>query len=105
METYTFDGYKMTLEDTGRVDSMGKARVAYTFSKPDGTLLFEGNDLFASPLHDSDGIESARTLLSFLTLQPGDTDADYFDAYTPEQMEWAKSGECEQLSTFAYDEE
>lgn len=103
MQKYTFDQYVMTLEDTGRTGEFGKARVSYTFSKPDGTVLFEGDDLFASPLHDSEGLEMAKTLLTFLTLQPGDTDEEYFEYYTPEQLEWANSWECEQLQIFTED--
>jgi len=104
MQIYTFAGYTMTLEDTGGTGEYGKGRVAYTFSKPTGELLFSGNDLF-TPFRDPEGLECAKTLLTFLTLQPGDIDDEYFDKYTPEQLEWAKSFECEQLQVFADDEE
>lgn len=30
-----------------------------------------------------------RPLLGFLTLRPGDTDREYFDKYTPAQLEYA----------------
>jgi len=62
-----------------------------------GVILFEGRDFRPSPMHNQDDIESVISLLGFLTCQPGDTDRDYFATYTPAQMEWAKSSECEQL--------
>jgi hypothetical protein len=83
MQTHTFDNYKMTLRDTGRTGPYGKARVAYTFENPQGVVLFEGEDLFSSPLHDPEGRESAIALLGFLTVRKGDTDEEYFDKYTP----------------------
>jgi len=46
-----------------------------------------------------------RALLGFLTLRPGDTDVEYFDAYTPEQMEFAESYECEAMQMYTDDEQ
>ena len=42
MMKYTFDEYVMTLEDTGRTGGFGKARVSYTFSKPDKRYKIRG---------------------------------------------------------------
>jgi hypothetical protein len=50
------------------------------------TVLFTGTDYGCSPLHSIDGDGSIAGLLGFLTLRPGDTDAEYFEAYTPEQL-------------------
>ena len=36
-------------------------------------------------------------LLAFLSLKPGDTDPEYFEGYTPEQLEFARQ-EGESLS-------
>lgn len=66
-------------------------------------LLFSGNDFRSSPFHNQDDIESIISLLGFLTLKPGDTDEDYFEKYTENQMNWAKSFECEQLSGLVSD--
>ena len=55
------------------------------------TLIFEGDEFSPSPLHAADSDESVACLMSFLTLRPGDTDREYFDAYTPEQLEFAVS--------------
>jgi hypothetical protein len=51
-------------------------------------VIFEGEDFHCSPLHAIDSDETVRTLMTFLTLRPGDTDADYFADYTPEQREY-----------------
>jgi hypothetical protein len=48
-------------------------------------------------LHADDSLETVASLLTFLTLRPGDTDADYFAGYTPAQMEWATGSDCEAL--------
>jgi hypothetical protein len=63
-------------------------RIAYTLTqREDGraVTLFEGADFRPSPLHPIDGDESMAALLGFLTLRPGDTDADYFSDYTDTQ--------------------
>lgn len=36
-----------------------------------------------------DGIEARELVMSLFAMRPGDTDRDYFDGYTPEQLEWA----------------
>jgi hypothetical protein len=33
----------------------------------------------------------------------GDTDGDYFKDYTPDQIKWTESTECQQLRTYIYD--
>lgn len=39
-------------------------------------------------MHADDSRETVAGLLHFLALRPGDTDRDYFDSYTPAQLEW-----------------
>lgn len=79
-------------------------RIEYAFYF-DEELLFEGSDFRPSPLHESNGRESARALLGFLTLQLGDTDAAYFEKYTARQIQWARSSDCEYLGCCIVDEE
>jgi hypothetical protein len=76
----------------------GKSVLRYRFEDAHGAVLFEGADFGASPAHAIDSDATLLALLSFLTLKPGDTDSDYFADYTPAQMEWARSSECEFLS-------
>ena len=79
--------------DTGRKDRRGQTIIGYAFwpsYKNPGKPLFHGADFAGSPLHADNSDETLRALLGFLTLRPGDTDRDYFDGYTDEQMAYAQ---------------
>jgi hypothetical protein len=101
---HNFDGYTLEMEVTGREDRLGHELVRYEFKNPSGVILFSGEDFGASPLHDAEGIESARALLTFLTLRKGDTDEEYFENYTPEQLEFSESTDCENLQLYTLDQ-
>ena len=60
-------------------------------------LLFKGTDYRPSLLYNWVDIETSLNLLSFLTVQPTDVHPNYFRNYTPTQLAWAESFECEQL--------
>ncbi len=66
--------------------------------------LFRGDDYSPSPCHAVDSDKSVAGLLWFLTLKPGDTDEDYFAAYTARQLafcaEHAESLACEAMNRF-----
>jgi len=96
--------YKMTLKATGERGEFGKAQIAYTFKTPEGKVLFQGND-FYNPEYVPEDKDSAISLLGFLTLKPGDTDQDYFKDYTPEQLEFSNSMDCEMLQLIVSDYE
>lgn len=36
-----------------------------------------------------DGRRAKELVMSLVAMKPGDTDSEYFDSYTPEQLEWA----------------
>jgi len=94
METYIWDDYTLTLEYAG-MGRYGKSRVAYVLTKEgESAPIFEGNDLECP--YDPEGPEAAAALLGFLTLQEGDTDAEYFEGYTPRQWEFSEN-EAEEL--------
>ena len=92
------NGFSLDLFDTGETDSMGKSRLSYSFAD-NGVTIFEGGDFGASPLHAIDSDETVRALLGFLSLQAGDTDSEYFDSYTPEQLAW-RDDRAEELALF-----
>jgi hypothetical protein len=76
---------------TDRTDSRGQTYISYCLSESMGNgvgrvFLFEGSDFAGSPLHADDSDETMLSLMTFLTLRPGDTDAEYFADYTPRQM-------------------
>jgi hypothetical protein len=58
-----------------------------------GKPLFElGSTWVGVPSHSSlDGIYTKEAVLSCLAMKPGDTDREYFESYTPEQLAWAES--------------
>lgn len=92
----------LTVWDAGeRFDeSVNRRRtyLGYRLSMTDGRskmVLFNGED-FGCPaiMTQGDSIDSDSTLanlMGFLTLKPGDTEADYFKYYTPTQLRY-----CEQ---------
>lgn len=84
--------FSLTMYDTGRYDHRGQTVIGYRFSAHESgrtVVLFSGEDFAGSPLHADDSDETVRALLSFLTLRPGDTDADHFAAYTADQHDFA----------------
>lgn len=99
----TIEGYRLRTWDTRR-SHHGKSRIAYQFDGKDGQVIFAGDDFYCSPLHAIDSDACLRALMAYITLRPGDTDRDYFDSYTPEQMAFAQ-GDAESLSLYAMDEE
>jgi hypothetical protein len=95
--------FTLILWDTGRYDR-GKFVVGYrliqaSYRGDPGGVIFEGED-FATP-NSIDGDDTVRGLMGFLTLQPGDTDKEYFDSYTPEQLSFAAT-HAEALSSEVY---
>jgi hypothetical protein len=104
--------YRLTLWDTGRTDWRGQSKLGYRFERlpepstlpqgmedaPEPGVLFEGEDFAGSPMHASDSDETLAALLTFLCLRPGDTDREYFESYSPEQLAWAGSYDCEVLA-------
>lgn len=82
------EGWRLELYDTYQ-QRYGKDVLAYRFFQDD-TLIFEGADLGCSPMHAIDSDASVAACLCFLSLKPGDTDPEYFDDYTEEQLAWAE---------------
>ena len=66
-------------------------------------LLFSGEDYKPSILLDIDSIDALVGLLFFLTLQDGDTDKEFFENYTENQIEFIKSDACYYLNSLVYD--
>jgi hypothetical protein len=100
--------YRLELFDTqGQIGGAPFNRhcLAYKFSSVKGKkqeVIFKGADYGCSPCRGIDSDASVRGLLSFLTRKPGDTDKqyfnEYFNVYTPEQMEWCESSDCETIN-------
>lgn len=105
------DGIRYTLRtwDTGRQTFVGQTVIRYELQaarvrdrRGNARLLFSGEDFSGSPMHADDSDATMRSLLSFLTLRPGDTDASYFEGYTPDQIAFAEC-DAEALSIAVWD--
>lgn len=103
IRTWRNGRFQLDLFDTGRCDWRGQTRLAYTF-KDGGKVIFEGQDFAGSPLHADDSSATIAALLSFLAFRPGDTDREYFERYTQEQLDWARAN-GEELSFLTYEME
>ena len=95
------EGYRLKLYDTNTRGEYNKSRLAFGFFDPDGKLLFSGTDFCCAPAFAVDSDDAIRSLLGFLTLKPGDTDDEYFQDYTPAQLAFTESSDCEELSMWA----
>lgn len=59
-----------------------------------GKVIFPLGSLWCATPRSIDGIEAKELVMSTVEMKPGDTDKDYFNSYTPEQLQWAlKYGE------------
>lgn len=96
LKVWKRDGFRLTLYYTGG------ERLEYRFTDK-GKVIFTGNDYRPSPMHAIDSLESVYGLLGFLSLQPGDTDKEYFDKYSEDQLAWSESGRAEELSLLVND--
>jgi len=87
------DQFTLWLFQTGRRKSTGQEILRYVF-KDGRKTIFKGSDFGCSPLFSIDSLDCVYSILSFLALKKGDTDADYFKDYTPEQLAWSESSRC-----------
>lgn len=95
--------FLLSVEDTGKRDEHGKHVVSYRFWKDvQVEPIFAGADYCTHSDAESD--ESVRGLLGFLTLKPGDTDSEYFEKYTPRQVEFTESGAIEELAMWSVED-
>lgn len=106
LQPYADRTFALRLYDTHKSDSRGCSVLGYEFAeiRADGTedVIFAdptGRERFAgSPMHADDSDATLCALLGFITLRPGDTDADYFAGYTDRQRDWTDDDACEALS-------
>lgn len=99
--------FRLRVWDTYRRDGYGKCILGYSLFRcePETLLeLFAGEDFHNSPMHAIDSDATIAGLMGFLTLRPGDTDQEYFDNYTPEQLDYcsqhAEALACEVMNRF-----
>lgn len=100
IRVFSADDFRLELYDLNHY-SRGRRRLSYRLYDG-GKLIFEGHDFGPSPLHADDSDQCVAELLHFLSLEEGDTDSEYFDDYTPEQIEW-RDIRASDLQLVAYD--
>jgi len=85
-------GFTLRTYSTNRNDRRGCEYIAYTLTSSEApeSPIFEGADFNAGPCHCIDSDEAINSLMGFLTLRRGDTDADYFENYTAAQLEFSE---------------
>ncbi len=89
--------YGVTLDIFDPNDKVdGKWRLAYQL-RVKGKVIFDGDDFYNSPMDPIDSLKTVESVLTFLTLKPGDTDPEYFDKYNETQYEFIDSFACESL--------
>lgn len=97
-----FGNVRLQMFATERTYTGSRPKIGYKLFSGK-TLIFQGEDFGPSPMHAIDSDAAAYALLGFLTLKPCDTDREYFDDYTPAQMEWCQSDEAERIGLAVYD--
>ena len=107
LRTWKQESFELRLYETGRVDRHGKSFLAFEFfdrefQGEDTVPLFHGEDFCCSPLHAVDSDATVATLLSFLGLSFGDTDAEYFAGYSSRQLAW-RDDRADVLSWLAHE--
>ena len=100
--------FVLELGDTFRTDSMGKSILSYRLTQAEigkpAIVIFDGADFHCSPMYAIDSDQALRSLIGFLTLRQGDTDAEYFAEYTPEQLDFIGT-DAEELSMWSEEED
>jgi hypothetical protein len=79
--------FRLELHEPNRWPAGEPTPIGYRFYHDD-QLIFEGDDIAVPAGQTLDGDQTVRGVLGFLALRPGDVEADYFAAYTPEQLAW-----------------
>lgn len=103
LRVFRDNGFTLLMWDTHRQDWRGQTVIGYKLWD-NGKLIFTGEDFAGSPMHADDSDEIVASVLGFLSLKPGDTDQEYFDRYTPEQLEWCEQ-RADELSLIAHEME
>ena len=91
--------FKIEIWDANKTDHRGAPVVLWRlFEQSEGggsTLVFDGlaepHKWRCSGWFSVDGDEAAECVLAFVGLRPGDTDAEFFEDYSPAQIAFAEA--------------
>ena len=99
------DRYTLWTWDTNKRFATGQCRVGRRLVAPNGMAIFEDEECGIAPHAAIDSDDALEQVLGWCVLKPGDTDADFFADYTPDQIAFAESAACEMLALAVYDYE
>jgi hypothetical protein len=99
------NGYRLLVWDDHTRYSTGQYRVRYAFFLPRARKPLFLGECGVAPHDPIDSDAALVGILGWLTLKPGDTDADFFADYTPDQLDWCQSSEAQELSWISCDVE
>jgi hypothetical protein len=71
-------------------DSAGRVRLTVEVRHA-GRVIVPRGQLTCALHGTSDGTSARELVLALVGMKPGDTDRDYFEGYTPAQLEWART--------------
>ena len=79
-------GWSLEMEEIGQHNH----RITYCYAfKDEDRLIFAGREFSHPMVRENNEVEAAIGLLGFLSLRPSETDAEFVEDYTPEQIAWA----------------
>ena len=98
-------GVRLLTWETGERAPTGQSLIGYALYEHLGDTkpLFSGEDCGVSPMHSIDSDGALAALLSFLVLRPGDTDKEYFEKYTEQQLTWCQGSVVDEISGLLLD--
>ena len=99
-----WEGKRMAPNHT-RIDVRARLYFHNGIKRTYADIFRRGDTWCGIPSHQTiDGKAARECVLSLLAMRPGDTDSEYFDSYTPEQLEFAGSygEELGSVSEFRY---
>lgn len=100
IRTWTAETFRLEVYDTHTQVSSSHWRLAYVLYDGD-TVMFDADDFGCPKTTPVDADAVIRSLITFLTMQPGDDTPDYFVHYTPEQVAWRDSDRPQRLRDVA----
>lgn len=95
----TADTYRITLwdPDITLTTQPTTGNWSYTLTW-NGQVIFTGNDFHPGLLVADDPTRTLADLAAFLTLAPGDTDPEWFNTCTTDQLTFATSTDAQELT-------
>lgn len=81
----------MTAWESPEYSSTGHTRLDCELRQNGKTIFPRGATYCGTPGHMTiDGDDAKELVASLFAMKPGDTDSEYFESYTPDQLEWAE---------------